>query len=101
MTPSPRQVSAQRRIAANKSWAMTPNRTERTARGYEASPASLEFHIARLRAEGVVREEDIEKNAASARRAYMQEIRAKGAQKQATQRTQREQERLEGFRARR
>lgn len=90
MAADPRIVSAQRRIAANKSWARTPNRTERTARGYESSPASLEFHVALIRAEGRVREEDIQAAAVSARRAYMQEIRAKGTAKKRA----REQERL-------
>ncbi|MGS2641717.1 hypothetical protein [Streptosporangium sp. G12] len=96
MAADPR-VSAQRRIAVNKSWAMTPNRSERTAAARAASPTSLEYWEARIRKEGVVRPQDIPAAAVNARRAHMQEIRARGVAKKAAERAVQEQERLQRF----
>jgi hypothetical protein len=82
-----RERSARHQIAADISWARTPNRTERTAPGHRASPLSLDYWIAKVRREGVVREEDIEAAARSAFRASQRarslkaaETRAKNAQ---------------------
>lgn len=71
MAADPRRVSAQRAIAADISWARTPNRTERTEAPRKASPMSLDYWIAKTRAEGVVRERDVQAAAESAYRAHM------------------------------
>lgn len=41
-----RSVTA--RIAVQRSWANTPDRTARTRNGRNAGPASVEWHVARL-----------------------------------------------------
>ncbi|MEU3162937.1 hypothetical protein [Streptosporangium sp. NPDC006930] len=97
MAADQRTVSAQRRMAANRSWAMTPNRSERTAAARAASPTSLEYWEARIRAEGVVRSQDIKKAAVNARRAHMQAIRAKGVARRAAEKQAREAERQARF----
>lgn len=79
MAADPRRVSAQRAIAADISWARTPNRTERTEAGRKASPMSLDYWIHKTRAEGVVREQDVHANAQSAYRAHMRGLSLKAA----------------------
>lgn len=72
--------SAAARIAVNTSWARTANRTERTAAGYKASPMSLDYHIAAVRAEGVlVHEQDILKAATNKHRAHQQQMSLRAA----------------------
>lgn len=58
-------------IAVHTSWARTPDRQARTAAATQASPVSLDYWEARLRAEGVVREQDIPAAAVNARSAEM------------------------------
>lgn len=70
MAADPARLTQVRQIAADISWARTPNRTERTAPGHKASPLSLDYWIAKVREEGVVREEDVEAAAVSERRAW-------------------------------
>ncbi|MEU8035674.1 hypothetical protein [Streptosporangium sp. NPDC049078] len=95
MAADQRTVSAQRSIAANRSWAMTPNRSERTAAARAASPTSLSYWEARIRAEGVVREQDVAAAAVNARRAHMKQIRARGVAKKASEKVARETERFQ------
>lgn len=78
-------------MASDISWARTPNRTERTAPAHKASPASLEYWVAKTREEGVVREEDIEKAAASAYRAHMRRVSMGGVAARARKKAEREQ----------
>lgn len=66
-------ISKVRSIAADKSWARTPNRSERTAPARAASPNSLRYWITKTRDEGIVREEDVLAAAQNAHRAYMRE----------------------------
>ncbi|GGS88216.1 hypothetical protein ACFFV7_51155 [Nonomuraea spiralis] len=80
MAADPARVTAVRQIAADISWARTPNRTERTAPGHRASPLSLDYWIAQVRAEGVVREEDVEAAAQSAFRASQRARSLKAAE---------------------
>lgn len=84
------QRSAAARIAVNTSWAKTPNRTERTSAGYKASPMSLDYHIAAVRAEGIVREEDVLKAAASRHRAYQQQMALRAAKARTEKKAERE-----------
>lgn len=51
---TPRDLSAKRAIAADISWARTPNRAERTAPGHRASPLHIDYWIAKVRDEGIV-----------------------------------------------
>lgn len=71
--------SSAARIAANSSWARTPNRTERTAAARAGNPRSYEYWLAKVTAEGTVREEDRPAAAESAHRAYMQQLSRKAA----------------------
>lgn len=82
--------SARHQIAADISWARTPNRAERTTPGFKSSPLSLDYWIAKVRAEGRVREEDVEAAAASAYRASQ---RARSLKAAATRRANAEQRR--------
>lgn len=66
-------ISTVRSIAADKSWARTPNRSERTEAARKASPNSLNYWLAKTRAEGIVRDQDIYAAAQNAHRAYMRE----------------------------
>ncbi|MGA5764512.1 hypothetical protein [Nonomuraea bangladeshensis] len=68
---SPERRSAAAKIAVHTSWARTADRSARTAPATAASPVSLAYWESRLRAEGVVREQDIPKAAANARSAEM------------------------------
>lgn len=72
-------ISKVRSIAANKSWARTPNRSERTEAARKASPTTLDYWIAKKRDEGVVRERDILAAAQNAHKAYMGELSLKAA----------------------
>jgi hypothetical protein len=90
MAADPRRISAQRAIAADISWARTPNRAERTEAGFKASPLSLDYWIAKVRAEGVVREQDIE---AAARSAYRASQRSRSLKAAATRKRNAEQRR--------
>jgi hypothetical protein len=78
MAATPARLTAVRQIAADKSWARTPNRTERTAAARAASPKSLDYWIAKVRADGIVREQDQAAAAASAHRAYMRNMALRG-----------------------
>lgn len=93
MAADPRIVSAQRAIASDISWARTPNRAERTAPAHRCSPVSLDYHLAKIRAEGRVREQDIEAAARSAHRAYMRGLSLKAAATRRANKAQ-QQERL-------
>lgn len=91
MAADPRRISAQRAIASDISWARTPNRSERTAPARAASPQSLDYWLAKVRADGVVREQDIQAAARSAYRAHMRGMSLKAAEtrrKNAEQRRQ-------------
>lgn len=84
----PRIVSMQRRAAAHISWAMTPHRAERTAPARRKSPMSLDYWIAKVRAERrITDEQTIRKTAESLHRAYMTRLSLKAAAKRATRRT--------------
>ncbi|MFD1940569.1 hypothetical protein ACFSKW_54860 [Nonomuraea mangrovi] len=78
MAADPR-TSALRSIAADISWARTPNRSERTEAARKASPKSLDYWIAKTRDEGIVRPEDILAAAQNAYRAHMREMSLKAA----------------------
>jgi len=73
----PDRISQLRRIAADTSWARTPNRAERTEAARKASPQSLDYWIDKIRAEGVVREQDIQAAAQNAHRAHMRGLALK------------------------
>lgn len=90
MAADPRHLTAVRQIAADISWARTPNRSERTAAGFKASPLSIDYWIARVRAEGVVREQDVE---AAARSAYRASQRTRALNSAATRARNAEQKR--------
>lgn len=77
-SPERRRIAAQ--IAAHTSWARTPDRRERTQPATKASPVSLDYWEARLREEGLVREEDIPKAAVNARAAEMRRRALKSAE---------------------
>lgn len=77
MAADPRRVSAQRAIAADISWARTPNRTERTEAARKASPKTLDYWIADVIAKGEVREQDVHAAAQNAHRAHMREMSLK------------------------
>ncbi|MEU8151692.1 hypothetical protein [Nonomuraea sp. NPDC048901] len=77
--PKSAYISTVRSIAADKSWAQTPNRAERTAAARAASPNSLTYWIAKVRADGVVREQDVQAAGQNAYRAYMREKSLKAA----------------------
>lgn len=79
MAADPRRLTAVRQIAADTSWARTPNRTERTENARRASPQRLDYWLAKIRAEGVVREQDIDAAARSAYRAHMRGLSLKAA----------------------
>ncbi|GAA3531411.1 hypothetical protein GCM10022419_008140 [Nonomuraea rosea] len=79
MTADQKRLSAQRAIAADISWARTPNRAERTEAGRKASPMSLDYWIAKIRTEGIVREQDIPAAARNAHRAHMRGMSLKAA----------------------
>ncbi|MFI7644270.1 hypothetical protein [Nonomuraea sp. NPDC049400] len=76
-TPKSAYISKVRSIAANKSWARTPNRSERTEAARKASPTSLAYWITKIRKEGKVREEDVLAAAQNAHRAHMSEMSLK------------------------
>ncbi|WP_067184499.1 hypothetical protein [Microtetraspora niveoalba] len=79
MSSVPAEISAQRRIAVDISWARTPNRSERTEAARRASPMRIEYWEKKIRETGIVREEDIPKAAASAYRAHMRAMSLKAA----------------------
>lgn len=79
MATDPARISKVRSIAANKSWAMTANRSERTEAARKASPLSLDYWIADIRAKGVVREQDILAAAQNAHRAFQLEMSQRAA----------------------
>ncbi|MBF8187347.1 hypothetical protein ITP53_16725 [Nonomuraea sp. K274] len=66
-------------IAVHTSWANTTDRAARTAAATAASPVSLDYWEAKLRAEGRVREEDIPAAAVNARAAEMRRRALKSA----------------------
>jgi len=76
----PKQRSANARIAADWSWAVTPDRSERTAAARAASPIHLAYWENLLRAEGRVREADIPAAAVNARRAWRAQNGKKSAE---------------------
>lgn len=80
-TPEQRRQAAL--IAVHTSWANTPDRAARTAPATKASPVSLEYWEAKLRAEGAVREEDIHKAARNAQSAEMRRRALKSAKTRA------------------
>lgn len=67
-------ASARHRMAAHISWANTPNRTERTEAARRNGPTRIEYHIAKIRAEGKVREQDIPAAAENALSAHMTKV---------------------------
>lgn len=75
MATDPKRRSALNSIAAHLSWADTPDRAARTAPGHRASPVSRDYWRAKIRAEGKVREQDIEAAAQNAHSAYMRQMR--------------------------
>ncbi|MFJ2029463.1 hypothetical protein [Streptosporangium sp. NPDC087985] len=76
-TPEARRRAAS--IAADVQWAMTPNRTERTEAARRASPMSLDYWVAKTKAEGIVRDQDVQKAAENAYRAHMKQMSLKAA----------------------
>jgi hypothetical protein len=90
MAADPRRLTAVRQIAADISWARTPNRSERTEAGYRASPMSIDYWIADVRSKGV-REEDVEAAARSAHRAWQRQNSLKAAAARAKSAEQRRQ----------
>lgn len=87
---TPEQRSRAARIAANISWARTPDRQARTQAAVDASPVRLPYWIARVRAEGVVPEADIPAAAENYRLAYVQKLAAKSAEARARNRAARQ-----------
>lgn len=79
MAADPKRVSAQRAIAADISWARTPNRAERMEPARRASPQSLDYWLAKTREDGVVREQDIPAAAENAYRAHMRGLSLRAA----------------------
>ena len=77
-TPEQRSRAAQ--IAVLTSWARTPDRAARVRAATDASPVCLPYWIARVREEGVVREEDIPAAAENYRLAYVKRLAAKSAE---------------------
>lgn len=69
-----RKKSTRHSMAADISWARTPNRTERTEAARRAGPTRIEYHIEKIRAEGKVREQDILAAAESALSAHMKKV---------------------------
>ena len=67
--PVARSLNA--RIAAHASWAQTPIRAERTRNAHKASPASVDYWLARVDPSGVMSEGDKRKAAENARSAHM------------------------------
>ncbi|WP_219471569.1 hypothetical protein [Nonomuraea rhizosphaerae] len=67
-------------IAVHTSWAKTPDRQARVRPAIEASPVHLPYWEARIRATGLVREEDIPAAAVNARAAEMRRRAAKSAE---------------------
>ncbi|WP_066360327.1 hypothetical protein [Herbidospora mongoliensis] len=65
------RTSAQRRIAADISWARTPDRAERTEAARRASPMRVEYWIEYVRAEGIVPEAGIQQAAEKYHSAHM------------------------------
>ncbi|GAA3441026.1 hypothetical protein [Planomonospora venezuelensis] len=76
---TPEERSRAARIAANVQWATTANRAERTEAARRRSPVSLDYWIDRIRAEGIVREQDVVKAATNAHKAYMAQMSLKAA----------------------
>lgn len=74
------RLSTVRRMAADISWARTPNRTERTEAARRAGPTRIEYHIEKIRAEGKVREKDIHAAAENALRAHMTKVSLAGVE---------------------
>ena len=70
------------RYGADLSWANTPNRTERTRNGRNASPSSLNWHIERLDPEKFADATDEQKVKAgeSAKKAYYSKLAMKSAE---------------------
>ncbi|MFI6813734.1 hypothetical protein ACIBG7_15040 [Nonomuraea sp. NPDC050328] len=71
--------SAQMSIASDISWARTANRSERTEPARRASPMHIDYWVAKVRAEGVVREQDVQAAAESYYRAHMRRMSLKAA----------------------
>lgn len=80
-------LSTVRRIAADISWARTPDRSERTEAARRASPMRIEYWEAKVRAEGIVREEEIPKAAESYYRAHMTAMSLRAAEARQRRRT--------------
>lgn len=89
MPADPARVSAVRSIAANRSWAATPNRSERTAAARAASPMSLDYWINKTKADGVVRPQDRLAAAQNAYKAHMRGMALKAAEARQRNSTQR------------
>jgi hypothetical protein len=79
--------SSAARIAADISWARTPNRSERTAAARANSPVSYEYWLRKIKTEGSVREVDQPAAAASAHRAYMAQLGKKSRVKRRAAKT--------------
>lgn len=72
-------MSMQHRVAANRSWANTPDRAARTAPGRNLSPTGLEYWLARLAPHMAQADEETRRKAAeNLRRAWYLELSAKG-----------------------
>ncbi|GGK59981.1 hypothetical protein Ppa06_26270 [Planomonospora parontospora subsp. parontospora] len=81
MATSPERISAQRSIAAHRSWAQTAVRSERTAAATAASPVYLDYWIKKIEAEGKVRgKAHIRAAAESARTAWRKQNALKSAE---------------------
>lgn len=72
---------ARQSIGAYKSWERTVNRTERTSPGRNASPSSIEWHLARLDPERFANATESQRIAAAemARRRYFAELALRSA----------------------
>ena len=68
------------RIGGLESWSRTTDRTARTAPGHSNSPASLDYHLARVDPGGVMSEADRLKAAKDAHRAHMLRLAERSAQ---------------------
>lgn len=91
-TPERRRQAAL--IAVHTSWARTPDRAARTAAATAASPVSLDYWEAKLRADGIVREVDIPAAAVNARAAEMRRRALKSAESRQRNRAARQASRL-------
>lgn len=73
------RTSALKRIAADISWARTPDRAERTETARRKSPMHIDYWVEKVRAEEIVPEGGVQKAAEAYYRAHMTRMSLKAA----------------------